>query len=75
MLLKENDLHNGKPYGVPPYVKKRLLWKKVLVVPDDVNDIENSVGEFDCFGSGSRITVTTRDKEVLDKMVDKIYEL
>ncbi|KAK4267281.1 hypothetical protein QN277_024081 [Acacia crassicarpa] len=77
-LLKENDLHIGTPYGIPSYVKRRLLRKKVLVVLDDINDLdqlENLVGAFDCFGSGSRIIITTRDKEVLGRKVDKIYEV
>ncbi|KAK7261699.1 hypothetical protein RIF29_28016 [Crotalaria pallida] len=76
ILLKENDLYIGTPNGVPPYVKRRLLRKKVLVVLDDVNDseqLENLVGELDWFGSGSRIIVTTRDKQVLGKRVDAIY--
>ncbi|KAK7383283.1 hypothetical protein VNO78_28957 [Psophocarpus tetragonolobus] len=77
ILLKENDLHIGTPNGVPPYVKRRLVRKKVLVVLDDINDseqLENLVGALDWFGSGSRIIVTTRDKGVLGKKVDIIYE-
>ncbi|CAL0324079.1 unnamed protein product [Lupinus luteus] len=77
ILLKENDLYIGTPNGVPPYVKRRLRRKKVLVVLDDINDseqLENLVGELDWFGPGSRIIVTTRDKQVLGKRVNSIYE-
>ncbi|XP_020223666.1 disease resistance-like protein DSC1 [Cajanus cajan] len=77
ILLKENDLHIGTPNGVPPYVKRRLVRKKVFVVLDDISDseqLENLVGALDWFGSGSRIIVTTRDKGVLGKRVDIVYE-
>lgn len=77
ILLKENDLQIGTPNGVPPYVKRRLIRKKVLVVLDDINDseqLENLVGALDWFGSGSRIIVTTRDKGVLGKKADIVYE-
>lgn len=77
-LLQENDLCIGTPNGIPPYVKRRLLRKKVLVVLDDINDsdqIENLVGALDCFGLGSRIIITTRDRQILGKRVDKIYEV
>ncbi|XP_028763131.1 disease resistance-like protein DSC1 [Neltuma alba] len=78
ILLKENDLRIGTPNGIPPYVRRRLLRKRVLVVLDDISDsdqLENLVGALDCFGSGSRIIITTRDKQVLAKRVDKIYEV
>lgn len=77
ILLKENDLYIGTPNGVPPYIKRRLLRKRVLVVLDDITDseqLENLVGALDWFGSGSRIIVTTRDKQVVGKIVDSIYE-
>ncbi|XP_054783912.1 disease resistance-like protein DSC1 isoform X2 [Prosopis cineraria] len=78
ILLKENDLQIGTPYGIPTYVRRRLLRKRVLVVLDDISDsdqLENIVGALDCFGSGSRIIITTRDRQVLGKRVDKIYEV
>ncbi|XP_028800138.1 disease resistance-like protein DSC1 [Neltuma alba] len=77
-LLKENDLHIGTPNGIPPCVKRRLLRKRVLVVLDDISDsdqLDNLVGALNCFGLGSRIIITTRDKQVLAKNVDKIYEV
>ncbi|KAK4276221.1 hypothetical protein QN277_019191 [Acacia crassicarpa] len=77
-LLKENDLQISTPYGMPPFVRRRLLRKRVLVVLDDISDsdqLETLVGALDCFGSGSRILITTRDKQVLAKRVDEIYEV
>ncbi|XP_028798421.1 disease resistance-like protein DSC1 [Neltuma alba] len=77
-LLNENDLQIGTPYLMPPFVRRRLLRKRILVVLDDISDpdhLENLVGALDCFGSGSRVLITTRDKQVLAKRVDEIYEV
>ena len=49
-------------------IKARLRHKKVLIVLDDVNRIdqlEALVGSRDWFGEGSRIIITTRDEHVL----------
>ena len=49
-------------------IKKRLCHKKVLLVIDDVNhldQLEKLVGEKNWFGLGSWIIVTTRDERVL----------
>ncbi|PNX79329.1 disease resistance protein [Trifolium pratense] len=53
---------------------------KVLVVLDDVNDpqqLEILIGRLDWFGNGSRIIITTRDKQVFAKRVvdSDIYEV
>ncbi|KAL6315723.1 hypothetical protein AAG906_006585 [Vitis piasezkii] len=48
--------------------KGRLHSKKVLVVLDNVNDpiiLKCLVGNYDWFGRGSRIIITTRDKRLL----------
>ncbi|XLR42073.1 hypothetical protein HN51_020270 [Arachis hypogaea] len=53
-------------------IKRRLRHKRVLLVLDDVNSItqlESLAGGHDWFGSGSRIIITTRDTDVVDKHV------
>lgn len=49
-------------------IKDRLCRKRVLLVIDNVDDVEQLqalVGGFDWFGPGSRIIITTRDKHLL----------
>ena len=65
---------------VPQNIKKRLQRVKVLIVLDDVNDeftqLESLAGGVDRFSPGSRIVITTRDKQVLDKCgVSYIYKV
>nr|XP_023921554.1 TMV resistance protein N-like isoform X2 [Quercus suber] len=59
-------------------IKNRLCQKKVLLVLDDVNhmnQLENLAGEHHWFGSGSWIIITTRDEHVLaEHGVLKIYK-
>lgn len=62
----------------PHYVKTRIRRMKVLIVLDDVNDsdqLEILFGDHDLFGFGSRIIITTRDKQMLSKDVDDILEV
>lgn len=52
-------------------IEKRINGKKVLVVLDDVDDMEQVyklVGNFECFGLGSRVIVTTRDEHLLTQL-------
>jgi len=59
-----------------PIIKHRLQQKKVLLVLDDVNKLEQLraiVGKSGWFGPGSRVIITTRDKHLLT--VEKSYEL
>ncbi|CAF2065712.1 disease resistance protein RPV1 [Brassica napus] len=60
-------------------MKQRLQGKKVLLVLDDVDDIqqlEELAGSSHWFGPGSRIVITTRDRRVLDQHdVERIYEV
>ncbi|KAI9119826.1 hypothetical protein K1719_009215 [Acacia pycnantha] len=60
------------------FLESRLSRMKVFVVLDDVStmdQLEYLVGEPHCFGRGSKILITTRDKHVLSKGVDEIYEV
>ena len=61
-------------------VKERLRSKKVLLILDDVGDskeVENLLGECKWFASGSRVIITTRDKQVLTTLGidDRIHKL
>ncbi|CAJ1933837.1 unnamed protein product [Sphenostylis stenocarpa] len=60
-------------------IKSRLGFKRVLIVLDDVDNIEqlnNLIGREVWFGHGSRIIITTRDKHLLDLgQVNNRYEV
>ncbi|KAG8480094.1 hypothetical protein CXB51_025368 [Gossypium anomalum] len=57
-------------------IQERLNNKRVFVVLDDVND-SDLIDYFGIqhFGDGSKILVTSRDKQILKNGVDKIYEV
>ena len=59
-------------------IKNRLHHKRILLVLDDVNDLDQFqklVGKRSWFSSGSRVIITTRDKNLLYMLkVDVIYE-
>ncbi|KAG2668404.1 hypothetical protein I3760_15G158900 [Carya illinoinensis] len=60
-------------------IKRSLHSKRVLLILDDVDhaaQLEVLAGHRDWFGKGSRIIITTRDKEfVIRSRVDFIYEM
>ncbi|XP_061991612.1 disease resistance protein RPV1-like [Rosa rugosa] len=59
-------------------IKERLQYKRVLLVLDDVNDMDqlkNLAGKPSWFGKGSKIIITTRDKKLLRDHSDLIYEV
>ena len=60
-------------------LKNRLRHKKILLVLDDVNELEQLnklMGAHDWVGLGSRVIITTRDKRLLLACkVDGIYEV
>ncbi|KAK9995061.1 hypothetical protein SO802_024764 [Lithocarpus litseifolius] len=81
-ILKE--LLMGSDMNIPDVdsgilmIKKWLRYKKILLVLDDVNKLDqlNKLArENDWFGPGSRIIITTRDEHLLrTRKVDVIYE-
>ncbi|XP_040374407.1 disease resistance protein RUN1 isoform X2 [Rosa chinensis] len=61
------------------FIKIRMRHKKVLLIIDDVShssQLQNLVPSPDCFGSGSKILITTRDKRwLIAHQVDEVYEV
>lgn len=78
-LVMEKDIKLGDVYRGIPLLKDRLKNKKVLVIIDDVDKIEQLralAGGRDWFGIGSKIIITTRDKHLLGTHgIEKIYEV
>ncbi|KAJ9551886.1 hypothetical protein OSB04_015931 [Centaurea solstitialis] len=61
--FKISNVHDGKKK-----MKRMMCCRKVLVVLDDVDHIDQLkalAGEFSWFNEGSRIIITTRDEQVL----------
>ncbi|KAL5843293.1 hypothetical protein ACOSQ4_009251 [Xanthoceras sorbifolium] len=67
-VLNEGNLKLGGEPSISPSIKDRLNNKKVFIVLDDVDNfrsLEFLFGGLDRLGAGSRIIITTRDKQVL----------
>ena len=77
-ILEERNIDIRNVYYGVDIIKRRLCHKKVLIVLDDVNkldQLENLAGEHGWFGSGSLIIITTRDEHLLvHHGVHKIYK-
>ncbi|XP_052876346.1 disease resistance protein RUN1-like [Gossypium arboreum] len=75
--LLNQEIHVDTPSIGSTLIQERLNNKRVLVVLDDINDSD----QIDCFGvkqfgDGSKIIVTSRDRQVLKNGgVDKIHEV
>ncbi|XP_006853646.3 TMV resistance protein N isoform X1 [Amborella trichopoda] len=79
-LFKEADPRIYDVYRGINVIKKKIGSKKVLVIIDDVdnvNQLENLAIDPKLYHQGSRIMITTRDEHVFNKRVDKcnIYKL
>ncbi|XP_030957503.1 TMV resistance protein N-like [Quercus lobata] len=67
-ILEERNIEIRTVYHGIDMIKRRLCHKKVLIVLDDVNkldQLENLAGEHGWFGLGSLIIITTRDELLL----------
>nr|BAJ09394.1 TuMV resistance-like protein [Brassica rapa subsp. chinensis] len=76
-LLDDETLEVGASLGAHKVLKDRLLNKKLFIVLDNVDNKQISllIGEAgkQLYRDGSRIIITTRDKKLLDKVVDGTY--
>jgi hypothetical protein len=78
-LLMERDVNIHDVDNGVLMIKNRLRHKKILLVLDDVNKLghlKKLAGEHGWFGPGSRVIITTRDKQLLvTHSVNEIYEV
>ena len=79
-ILMDNNLKVGSISRGINLIKERLSCKKVLLILDDVNKwkkIESLLGKCDWFALGSRVIITTRDRNVLTTLGKNplIYEV
>ncbi|KAI6687175.1 hypothetical protein NL676_024003 [Syzygium grande] len=77
-ILHEDNLRIGDDQRGANMIKERLQQKKVLLVLDDVDEmeqLEKLAGDLDWLGHGSRIIITTRDQHLLLQYgVNAIYK-
>ncbi|MED6180974.1 hypothetical protein PIB30_014953 [Stylosanthes scabra] len=79
LLEGEHVLVKGSAQARLEYVKRRLSWKKVLIVLDDVDTsdkLDYLTREQICLGAGSKVIITTRDEQILiAASVNHIYKV
>ncbi|AES76312.1 functional resistance protein KR1, putative [Medicago truncatula] len=77
--LVELDVELGDVNEGIPIIKQRLHRKKVLLILDDVHELKQLqvlAGEIDWFGPGSKVIITTRDKQLLASHgIERTYEI
>ncbi|KAL2322272.1 hypothetical protein Fmac_026651 [Flemingia macrophylla] len=76
-LLENEDHCFDAPFLVPHFVMRRLECKKVLIVLDDVatvKQLDYLLEDYDLFGQGSRVIITTRNKQIF-RPHDEVYEV
>jgi GTPase SAR1 family protein len=81
-LLGQEILKMGSLSFRDSFVRDRLRRKMVFIVLDDVDDLmpleewkELLHGRHSSFGPGSKVLITSRDKQVLNNIVDETYEV
>ncbi|KAJ6855743.1 disease resistance protein RPV1-like [Populus alba x Populus x berolinensis] len=81
-LLGQEILNMGSLSFRDSFVRERLRRKKVFIVLDDVDDFmpleewkDLLDGRHNSFGSGSKVLITSRDKQMLKNIVDETYEV
>ncbi|KAL3499764.1 hypothetical protein ACH5RR_038857 [Cinchona calisaya] len=78
-ILCIKHLRIGNVFEGSNMMKRRLCYKKVLVVLDDIDhldQLEALAGKHDWFGAGSRVIITTKDEHLLVKhQVDRMYKV
>ncbi|XLU46559.1 hypothetical protein S245_041373 [Arachis hypogaea] len=79
LLKKQNLLVKGSANAISAIYERRLSQKEVLIVLDDVDTsdiLDYLTGEQTCLAPGSRVIVTTRDKQILiAARAHRIYEV
>lgn len=68
-ILGDSNIKVGNADRGISLISRRLCYKKVLIVIDDVDRLDQLrklVGDKSWFGPGSRIIITTRDKHLLE---------
>ncbi|XP_062026307.1 disease resistance protein RUN1-like [Rosa rugosa] len=75
-ILRPTEIEVGNPDRGIIVIKERLRKRKVLVIVDDVDDVDQLTAlaiRHDSFGPGSRIVITTRDQHLLEQLKVSIH--